>query len=146
MTLPKEQFTPSKAPSKAHPTLGHPGTHPILGPYGEKGSASPPAPVPTTINGIEPEIYGPFSPEEAKKKAAKDKKSKDSNESKDAKKSKEKIDTNTEKPLIDDGTHRSDTATKTHSIYFYQPFASLPFPENDEAPQPFLNDFKPFQK
>lgn len=51
-----------------------------------------------------------------------------------------------EKPLMDEGTHSSDTATKSHSIYFYQPFASLPFPESSGAPQPFLNDFMPFQR
>jgi hypothetical protein len=45
----------------------------------------------------------------------------------------------------DDGTHRSDTATKQYSIYFYKPFATLPFPTSP-PPQPYLNDFKVFQR
>lgn len=48
-------------------------------------------------------------------------------------------------PPPDDGTFRSDLATKQFSIYFYKPFASLPFPTSP-PPQPFLNDFAPFQR
>jgi len=48
-------------------------------------------------------------------------------------------------PPEDDGTHRSDIATQQFSIYFYKPFATLPFPTSP-PPQPFLNDFKPFQR
>lgn len=48
-------------------------------------------------------------------------------------------------PPEDDGTHRSDTATTQFSIYFYKPFATLPFPTSP-PPQPYLNDFKPFQR
>jgi hypothetical protein len=44
----------------------------------------------------------------------------------------------------DDGTHRSDIATKQFAIYFYKPFATLPFPTSP-PPQPYLNDFKVFQ-
>ena len=44
----------------------------------------------------------------------------------------------------DDGTHASDTATSQFSIYFYKPFATLPFPTSP-PPQPYLNDFKVFQ-
>jgi len=45
----------------------------------------------------------------------------------------------------DDGTFRSDTATQQYSIYFYKPFATLPFPTSP-PPQPYLNDFAPFQR
>ena len=45
----------------------------------------------------------------------------------------------------DDGTHASDTATSQFSIYFYKPFATLPFPTSP-PPQPYLNDFKVFQQ
>ena len=48
-------------------------------------------------------------------------------------------------PPEDDGTHRSDIATQQFSIYFYKPFATLPFPTSP-PPQPYLNDFKPFQR
>ena len=44
----------------------------------------------------------------------------------------------------DDGTHASDTATGQYAIYFYKPFATLPFPTSP-PPQPYLNDFKVFQ-
>ena len=50
-----------------------------------------------------------------------------------------------EQPTQDDGTVRSDTATKNNAIYFYKPFASLPFPTSP-PPQPFLNDFSGFQR
>lgn len=49
------------------------------------------------------------------------------------------------KPPEDDGTFRSDTATQQYSIYFYKPFATLPFPTSP-PPQPYLNDFAPFQR
>lgn len=49
------------------------------------------------------------------------------------------------KPPTDDGTFRSDTATQQFSIYFYKPFATLPFPTSP-PPQPYLNDFAPFQR
>jgi hypothetical protein len=49
------------------------------------------------------------------------------------------------KPPEDDGTFRSDTATQQFSIYFYKPFATLPFPTSP-PPQPYLNDFAPFQR
>ena len=49
------------------------------------------------------------------------------------------------RPPADDGTFRSDTATQQYSIYFYQPFATLPFPTSP-PPQPYLNDFAPFQR
>lgn len=48
-------------------------------------------------------------------------------------------------PPEDNGTHSSDTATTQFSIYFYKPFATLPFPTSP-PPQPYLNDFKPFQR
>jgi hypothetical protein len=142
LTLPKEHFTPS--------------SHPVLGP--SEGELSTDAdPIPTTTKPLTAQLYDPLipggskpspqtpvkfgpdviSPEE-EKKGKKDKKDK-----KEEKKEKEE---QKEKPLMDEGTHRSDTATKSHSIYFYQPFASLPFPESSGAPQPFLNDFMPFQR
>ena len=46
----------------------------------------------------------------------------------------------------DDGSYSSDIATKQNAIYFYKPFATLPFPKADGPPVPFLNDFKVFQK
>jgi hypothetical protein len=49
------------------------------------------------------------------------------------------------RPPIDDGTFRSDTATKQFSVYFYKPVATLPFPTSP-PPQPYLNDFTPFQR
>ena len=49
------------------------------------------------------------------------------------------------RPPIDDGTFRSDTATQQYSIYFYKPFATLPFPTSP-PPQPYLTDFAPFQR
>jgi len=48
-------------------------------------------------------------------------------------------------PPLDDGTFRSDTATQQYSIYFYKPFATLPFPTSP-PPQPYLNDFAQFQR
>lgn len=49
------------------------------------------------------------------------------------------------RPPEDDGTHRSDTATRQYSVYFYKPFGTLPFPTSP-PPQPYLNDFKVFQR
>ena len=49
------------------------------------------------------------------------------------------------KPPIDDGQFRSDTATQQYSIYLYKPFATLPFPTSP-PPQPYLTDFAPFQR
>jgi hypothetical protein len=49
------------------------------------------------------------------------------------------------RPPLDDGTFRSDTATQQYSVFFFKPFAELPFPTSP-PPQPFLNDFSPFQR
>lgn len=49
------------------------------------------------------------------------------------------------KPPLDDGTFRSDTATQQYSIFFFKPFAELPFPTSPPA-QPYLNDFSAFQR
>ena len=49
------------------------------------------------------------------------------------------------KPPLDDGTFRSDTATQQYSIFFFKPFAELPFPTSP-PPQPYLNDFSQFQR
>jgi len=49
-------------------------------------------------------------------------------------------------PPPDNGSNSSDTTTQQNAIYFYKPFAMLPFPSADGPPQPFLNDFKVFQK
>lgn len=46
----------------------------------------------------------------------------------------------------DDGLNSSDTTTQQNAIYFFKPFASLPFPKSEGPPVPFLNDFKVFQK
>ena len=49
-------------------------------------------------------------------------------------------------PPPDNGSNSSDTTTQQNAIYFYKPFAMLPFPKADGPPVPFLNDFKVFQK
>jgi hypothetical protein len=46
----------------------------------------------------------------------------------------------------DTGSYSSDTATQQNAIYFFKPFAMLPFPKADGPPVPYTNDFKPFQK
>ena len=53
---------------------------------------------------------------------------------------------NPEQAPPDDGSNSSDTTTQQNAIYFYKPFAMLPFPKADGPPVPFLNDFKVFQK
>lgn len=49
-------------------------------------------------------------------------------------------------PPPDDGSNSSDTTTQQNAIYFYKPFAMLPFPKADGPPVPYLDDFKVFQK
>ena len=48
-------------------------------------------------------------------------------------------------PPKDDGTQRSDLATSQNAIYFFKPFATIQFPPSG-PPQPYLNDFKGFQR
>ena len=143
ITLPKEQFTPT--------------VHPVLGPS-EGELSSDPDPIPTTTKPLTAQLYDPYSSlfppskdDVATQEKKKEEEKKEKQEKKEKKEKKEEkketvVSEQKEKPLLDDGVHRSDTATKSHSIYFYQPFASLPFPESSGAPQPFLNDFMPFQR
>ena len=50
------------------------------------------------------------------------------------------------RPPRDTGSNSSDTTTQQNAIYFYKPFAMLPFPKADGPPVPYLDDFKAFQK
>jgi len=175
LTLPKEHFSPPSKPAKK-PVLGGSvkvtsplskptipsepvasskssttNAHPVFGP--PEGSLStdqetaPTTTSPTTANLFDP--YSPLVPGSKKspqKSPQKSPKQTPKTFGPDVISPEEEQGEQEEKPLMDDGTHSSDTATKSHSIYFYQPFASLPFPESSGAPQPFLNDFMPFQR
>ena len=46
---------------------------------------------------------------------------------------------------VDNGLFESNNASRQYSIYFYKPFASLPFPTSG-PPQPYVTDFAPFQR
>ena len=46
----------------------------------------------------------------------------------------------------DTGSNSSDTTTQQNAIYFYKPFAMLPFPKADGPPIPYTDDFSKFQK
>jgi len=172
LTLPKEHFSPPPKPVEGIPTkpvLGgsvkpsapvassKPSTanaHPVLGPP-EGSLSTDQETAPTTTKPMTAQLFDPYSPlvpgskKSPQKSPQKSPKQTPKTFGPDAISPEEEAEEHggqKEKPLMDDGTHSSDTATKSHSIYFYQPFASLPFPESSGAPQPFLNDFMPFQR
>lgn len=49
-------------------------------------------------------------------------------------------------PPPDTGSNSSDTTTQQNAIYFYKPFAMLPFPKANGPPVPYMDDFTRFQK
>ena len=49
-------------------------------------------------------------------------------------------------PPPDNGIQRSDLVTKQNAIYIFKPFATIQFPGSSGPPQPYLNDFKGFQR
>ena len=169
LTLPKEHFSPPPKPvlggsvkPSAPVASSKPSTanaHPVLGPP-EGSLSTDQETVPTTTSPTTAQLFDPYSPLVPGSKKSPQKSPKQTPKTfgpdaispeeekydKSSKPDQEERGGQEEKPLMDEGTHSSDTATKSHSIYFYQPFASLPFPESSGAPQPFLNDFMPFQR
>ena len=80
------------------------------------------------------DLYDPMSPYNKRKNKNKNQTPSDMGPDSDA------------RPPPDTGSNSSDTTTKQNAIYFYKPFAMLPFPKADGPPMPYLDDFKVFQK